>query len=181
MEKYLKAVLGAVAALAFTMETHATTIWKPTDVVATGDVNIILAFNLGISLNGGSLALFEDTAALVPGDELVIGPAGGRFLFTDIGGGSYNVEAFANDISTGSITMDGWEFKLAVDWGNGYGSDTGFTQAGADPNSHLIDFSDGETSGSALVIDLMPVPLPAAAWLFGSALLGLVAVGRRKA
>ena len=36
------------------------------------------------------------------------------------------------------------------------------------------------TRGSFLVKDLSPVPVPAAAWLFGSGLLGLIGVARRK-
>jgi hypothetical protein len=39
---------------------------------------------------------------------------------------------------------------------------------------------DGSQSGSLISDNLSAVPLPAAAWLFGSALLGLVGIARRK-
>lgn len=50
-----------------------------------------------------------------------------------------------------------------------------------------IDADDGLSTGSYsgghwdLNMDLTPVPVPAAAWLFGTGLIGLVAVARRKA
>ncbi|MCB1700895.1 MAG: VPLPA-CTERM sorting domain-containing protein [Pseudomonadales bacterium] len=48
----------------------------------------------------------------------------------------------------------------------------------------IYDFGDGEgpvDTGGVLLVTPSSVPLPAAAWLFGSALLGLGAVKRRKA
>lgn len=181
MKQTLKITLAAAAALVFTMETHAATVWLPTDVVAQGDVNVIELPSFGISLNGGTLALFEDTDPLASGAGLVLGGAGGRFEFSDVGSGNYSVEGFVNGASVGSITMNGTEFKLAVDWGGGFVGDDNFAQAGGDNYSYLIDFSDGPNSGSTLAIDLTPVPLPAAAWLFGTAVLGLAAIGRRRA
>jgi len=45
------------------------------------------------------------------------------------------------------------------------------------------DFSDGyngSTVGMDLVLEMSPVPVPAAVWLFGSGLLGLVGIARRR-
>ena len=36
------------------------------------------------------------------------------------------------------------------------------------------------TSGGALVVDVQPIPVPAAVWLFGSGLLGMVGIARRR-
>jgi hypothetical protein len=47
-------------------------------------------------------------------------------------------------------------------------------------NSYAIQFDNGVT-GQLFGVDLMPVPVPAAVWLFGSGLLGLVGVARRRA
>jgi hypothetical protein len=58
--------------------------------------------------------------------------------------------------SDGPLTDNGFHFK--VRWENAAGTKT----------------------GSLISDDFTPVPLPAAAWLFASALVGLVAVGRRK-
>ena len=180
MKKYFGTILSTLAVLVFAASASATTIWEPTDVTVTGDVNIIQLDSVGLSLNGGTLALFEDTDALVAGNALVLGSGGGQFFFTDNSNGTFTVDALINSVSQGSILMTGMEFILAVDWGNGYVGDLGFSQNATDPTSFILDFDDGVKTGSSLVVDIMVVPLPAAAWLFGSALLGLVAVKRRK-
>ncbi|MCA9470063.1 MAG: VPLPA-CTERM sorting domain-containing protein [Nitrospira sp.] len=53
---------------------------------------------------------------------------------------------------------------------------TTFAALGMDVGSYLWTFSNGET----LSLQIGQVPIPAAAWLFGSALLGLAAVKRGK-
>ncbi len=47
-------------------------------------------------------------------------------------------------------------------------------------NSYAIQFDNGVT-GQILGVDLAPIPVPAAVWLFGSGLIGLVGVARRRA
>jgi len=64
---------------------------------------------------------------------------------------------------------------------------------GADPDNYItlsnvefcgqvisdrVDFSN--TSGSACTFDTSAIPIPAAVWLFGSGLIGLVGIARRK-
>lgn len=44
-------------------------------------------------------------------------------------------------------------------------------------NVHTVDFLGGEIRGQVIV---NPVPIPAAVWLFGSGLLGLIGIARRK-
>lgn len=44
---------------------------------------------------------------------------------------------------------------------------------------YFINFDSGAYA-DLLGVDLQPVPIPAAIWLFGSAMFGMVAVGRRK-
>ncbi len=92
-----------------------------------------------------------------------------------------NVTQFFND------NVNGWEF---FSWGSDYinaGGTTDLTSQFApmifDPNEHYYAFVAG---GSALPttvdVDLQvsAVPVPAAVWLFGSGLLGLIGFNRRK-
>lgn len=58
--------------------------------------------------------------------------------------------------------------------------DYGWDSENQGPQTFTKDFSHA-VAGSFLVREVSAVPIPAAVWLFGSGLLGLVAVARRKA
>ncbi|MCP5131945.1 MAG: hypothetical protein H6985_20470 [Pseudomonadales bacterium] len=182
MNQYVfKSAVGFMTALMMSAAAQAATIWEPTDVSGSGNVNII-QFNIpGLSLNGGTLALFEDTDVAFS-NPLALGSNGGIFAFTDNNNGTFSVQALVNNIPQGpALVMNGWEFSFGVNWGNGYVGDSGYIQDSGDSNTYLISFTDGNNAGESLAVDLTPVPLPAAAMLFGSALLGLVGIKRRKA
>ena len=71
-----------------------------------------------------------------------------------------------------------------MNWGGGYFGDTNFSLLSS-PDTYLIvfdglDASGGRISGNTLAVDLAPIPVPAAAWLFGTGLIGLIGVARRK-
>ena len=165
----------------------AATIWAPTnedtdfiqlDFAGTPDAG------RGISTNGGTLALFDD--ADFGGTALVIGEDGGQVVFTDNNDGSWNAEFFdESDTSGGSITLSGnANFTLGMDWGMGYVGDSNATLISS-PDTYLIvfdgyDAQENPISGNTLAVDLAPIPVPAAVWLFGTGLIGLVAVARRK-
>lgn len=77
----------------------------------------------------------------------------GQTTITDIGGGLYAIDSF----------FDIW---LEISYDNGLN----WSAQLASP-----------TTGQAFThVELQPVPVPAAAWLFGSGLMGLVAWGKRK-
>lgn len=72
------------------------------------------------------------------------------------------------------LTFDGFLFnnvQAAIDFGVTF--DGGFEAEGSETRSII----SGVAYGAAYVA---PVPVPAAAWLFGSGLLGLIGVARRK-
>ena len=78
---------------------------------------------------------------------------------------------------------------MSWDGGTTWYGDAFYSLAGGSPDTYEIVF-DGldctlpcdarEISGSTIGVDLQPVPVPAAVWLFGSGLLGLVGVARRR-
>ena len=165
----------------------AATIWAPTnedtdfiqlDFAGTPDAG------RGISTNGGTLALFDDSD--FGGTALVIGQQGGQVVFSDNNDGSWNAEFFdVSKASGGSITLSGDNsFSLGMDWSAGYYGDSNATLISS-PDTYLIIFdgldgSGAKISGNTLAVDLAPVPVPAAVWLFGSGLLGLVGIARRR-
>ena len=182
MTKLLKAGLGFLAAVVLSAHASAATIWQPTNE----NVNVLTISFLGVDLNGGSLALFED-ATDFSGPALVLGTNGGVFEFTDNENGTYTVNAKVSNASVGTMVITGNQFMLGVKWGAGaYAGDSSYVQDPYDPTIFQISFTDGVNSGSIFAIDLElapdvdPVPVPAAAWLFGSALCALTAIGRRK-
>jgi hypothetical protein len=95
---------------------------------------------------------------------------------TPADGGSNYSAIFGSDTASLGATA---EFELAL-----YDSAsftftlmTGFSKQL--DNAYLISF--GDINGTVQGVDLQPIPVPAAVWLFGSGLLGLVAVSRRRA
>jgi hypothetical protein len=165
-----KSLLGALCAFAFTFlvsgSASASTIFAPTD----GDVNFITS-----TLSGGTLlAMFDDSDTSfsgsnlgIPVPEIVSITAGGLNF------GDYTAENEAS--ATLNLTGSDW-FLLAIstDGGTSWSGDTGYTYLGA--NAYNVHFSDG----TILEVDVKVVPVPAAVWLFGSGLLGLVGLARRK-
>ena len=144
---------------------NAATVFAPTD----GDVNFLLS-----TLTPGTvLAMFDDTDQAFGGSSLTVtvpeivgftGPinSGGDFFATGTGG---------------TLTLAGSDqFILGISTDNGlnWSGDTSVTFMGA--NSYTVNFSDG----SVLEIDVQVIPVPATVWLFGSGLLGLVGIARRR-
>ena len=179
----IKHIITAATFMLATSAATATTIWAPTnidtDFIQFGDSNF------GISTNGGTLALFDDSDTGFA-NPLDIGVNGGQVVFTDNNNGSWNAEVFdVSNASGGSITLSGnTNFSLAIDWGAGYFGDSNFSLLSS-PDTYLIvfdglDASGDRISGNTLAVDLAPIPVPAAAWLFGTGLLGIVGIARRR-
>jgi hypothetical protein len=96
-----------------------------------------------------------------------------------------------NEITkAGGIPVGGVSFNTGVQdvWGLAYSEGTLYGAAGTklysiNPATAIITELGVITAGNGAAIDVAygatrPVPLPAAAWLFGSALLGMIGVGR---
>ena len=163
----LRNVLLATSLLASTSVANATSVFYPTD----GDINFIFE---GGALGGLTLAIFDEEVDFGVGPNLEVDVP--ELIFWD------GVNTLS-DIDANSLTIDG-DFVLAVS------DDGGTTWTGGDinpgsvfthpeANSYAVQFTG--LGGIEVVVDLAPVPVPAAVWLFGSGLLGLVGVARRRA
>ena len=167
----------AIAALMLVSSVASATVWHPTNE----DTDFI-QFGPIINTNGGDLVMFDESD--FGGTALTIGDAGGEVRFSDNGDGSWNAEVFdVNNISGGSITLSGNKnFTLGITWDGGttYYTDSNYALVNA-PDDYRIAFQGKQVVGRTLAIDVAPIPVPAAVWLFGSGLLGLVGVARRRA
>jgi hypothetical protein len=145
----------------------ATTTFTPTD----GNVN---TFDLNgfVPTDDNTFAIFDAGAdlgsathlTLAPFDQVVLAFDGASWTATNEAGDSLDLGATAN-------------FNIAADSGSGFvGGDALPPPIG--PNSWVIGF--GSDAPQLAAVDLTAVPVPAAVWLFGSGLLGLVGVARRK-
>ena len=146
----------------------ASTVFASTD----GNINF---FNNDLS-GSTLLAMFDDSDTSFTGDSLSI-PLPEVITITAGGDNGGDYTATNEGAETLNLTGSGW-FILAVstDGGTSWSGDTGFDIRGT--NSYDVHFSP---NGSVLEVDVRVVPVPAAVWLFGSGLLGLVGVARRKA
>lgn len=94
---------------------------------------------------------------------------------------------FTQTLSTSSGTLDigtDGQFLIAVqsiggssDW---IGGDPNMASVWSVPTANQYAITFGEIGGFDFVVDIAPVPVPAAVWLFGSGLLGLIGLARRK-
>jgi len=165
----LKNIIMGIALLA-SGTTNASTVLIPTDA------NVNFLFDPLPS--GVTLYMFDDddnnsfaaavSNLLVPVPSIVgfSGPQNGDYLASN---------------SNGNLTLtNSPNFVLAV-WdanlnGGTWVGDTNQTWYG-NGNSVELTF---DTSAGLVVVDVQPVPVPAAVWLFGCGLLSLVSIARRK-
>ena len=178
----MKKTFNYLAATAFMLASTAAsaTVWAPTNE----DVDFIQLDPFGLTTDDGILALFDE--ADFGGAALEIGKDGGHVTFT-ASGSDWIAQYFdVNNASGGTITLTGDNnFVLGMDWGSGYVPDDDKPILTSSPDTYLITFRGGTTpdnfkTGQTLAVDVKVVPVPAAVWLFGSGLIGLVGVARRK-
>ena len=163
-------LISIVAGMSMSAMVSAVTIFTPTDGdVNTFDVSGFLG-NIGpdfaIFANegelGGTNRLDLDDFDVVEFDE---GPLG-NWTATNLNG---------DELDLGNAPR----FIFAVSDGNDWiGGDAINYIVGPLPNATFVSFGTDEPQLAA--VDLTAVPVPAAVWLFGSGLLGLVGVARRK-
>jgi hypothetical protein len=162
--KLIYALVGVVSLLTV-VRVEAATVFAPTD----GDVNFLFA-----TLGGGTLAMFDDTDLSFEGSSLTINAP-------EIIGFTGPVNANQDFIATGTNgTLDligSDKFILGLNINGNWLADSGAVSLGA--NAYQVSFSNNGTLVSVDVRVVPAVPVPAAVWLFGSGLLGLVGIARK--
>jgi len=164
-KKTVYALMGVVSVL--TVGRAEASVFAPTD----GNINFVAdTFNAGTIL-----AMFDDSdTGFTSGLDITPLPENIAIAAGGLNPGDWT--ATNESAATLNLTGSDW-FRLAIstDGGLSWSEDTSFSPAGTDLLN--ITFTDG----TVLSVDIKVVPVPAAVWLFGSGLLGLVGVARRKA
>lgn len=145
----------------------AATVWAPTN---PGDnVNIIMTASYSGS---GILALFDDQNMAFSSPGLILN-TNDTVMFTPTGSGYTATNGSGNSL----FLSDTYNFILGMSLDNGLNwiGDT-YTIELTGANAYLVLFSG---VGLTLVADVQVVPLPAAFWLFSTALLGLFGFSAR--
>ena len=157
--KTVYALMGVVSILTIA-RVDAATVFAPTD----GDVNFLFG-----DLAGGALAMFDDSDQSYGGLSLNIDVPG---IVGIVGPVNTNGDHIAVN-SNGALSLTGSDnYILGLNVGGIWIGVSSVVAVGA--NSYTVFFDNG---GSVLQVDaqvIPAIPLPAAVWLFGSGMLGLV-------
>ena len=159
----------SLGALLMASQVNAATIFAPTD----GDVNFLLG-----DLLGAQLAIFDDEDQTYQGSSLgvsigdVVGFAGPN------GFGDHIATNTTTALSKNLTGSSNFILGLSTDNGASWIADAAVIAIGA--NAYTVTFGTGANVIQVDVTVVPPVPVPAAVWLFGSGLIGLVGIARRK-
>ncbi|ARN73082.1 hypothetical protein [Oceanicoccus sagamiensis] len=127
----------------------------------------------GLTLNTG---LFDATFGAYPEDMVDLTTTNLDFTVASFWDGF----GFVNPgfiLETGAPITAGDIITLTMP---GYTHESGFNQINTVGNVSLFGEEAGMGMGGTLTLEVAAVPVPAAAWLFGSAIVGLAGIGRKR-
>ena len=171
--KFTKGLLG-LGALLMASQINAATIFEATNA----DINI------ASTTGGGTFAIFDNEADLNAGTPLLAITLYDRIIVDPTPpAATTSLTISGTPSSTLNITSSNFVFGALASSGNGpwvLGDGTELS-----PGSNLWNITFAGLGGQGgpeikMVVDIQAVPVPAAVWLFGSGLIGLVGVARRK-
>ena len=162
MKGLLQRMLYAVLLYSAAGSVSPATVFVPTD----GDVNFLFG-----DLGGGFLAMFDDGDQNFNGPYINVPVPSVVGIFGPINGAGVHL---ATNEAADSLTLTGSDqFILGLNVGGNWLTETSITPNGG--NAYTLSYDNG---GSLVLVDVTPIPLPAALWLFGSGVLGFMALRR---
>jgi hypothetical protein len=172
----IKVFLVATAFL-MTSAANASTIFAPT----SGDVNFL---NINIDLSANTLVAMFNVDDLGGMNNAVILSSDYESSVAVFSSSTGDFAVDVKDVpppSTGTtydtmtlLGSDNFILGLSTDSGDNWVADTGYTDKSG--GFYDVHFANGDI----LQVDVQVVPVPPAVWLFGSGLIGLVGIARRK-
>lgn len=165
---FSKSLTAVAFVMAFfvSVSAHAASVWwQPTGSA----VNFI-----NVTVPGYTLAMFDvDNFDGLRDAPLEINPITDTINFV----ASVSDFTATSTVTSNSITLfDDNQFVLSISDGSDWFEPVSWSELVPGSNVFSVVF----TNGIAITTNVTPVPVPAALWLFGSGLIGLVAVARRK-
>lgn len=179
MTKRILGLFTVASLMLFSLSTHAATvIWEPAD--DTDPTNIVItSFDYGAGIT--DIAIFDDSdaglaTALLQFD---VGSDADVTFFTADDSGDWSISPAESDETATLSDSDNFIVAVSDDDGATWTADLTFERKGSS-DTYFLTFDDVNINDTIILTKVQPVPVPAALWLFGSAMVGLVVVGRRK-
>lgn len=167
-----KLLLGTVLTLATSVASATAVTWTTTDN------NINYYFENGTEIDNNLYALFDvDNFGGAQDDALVINKPADK-IKVELSGSDFNLTSIYTN-QTITLLNDN-EFILATSSDSGLSWSTVFSAQEIFPGSSWYELTFTTGTLTQVDADLQAVPVPAAAWLFSTGLIGMVAVARRK-
>jgi len=167
--KINKILCGMALGMA-SLSAHAVAVyWEPTD----GNVNFTYTTVAGYSLGIFDVDDFDGSQA----NPLMLNTGAGADTINIVAAGS-NFSATSTVTNSSTTLYNDSQFVIALTDNTDWFEPVSWYELASGSNLYDITFSNG----SVLSIDATPtvVPIPAAVWLFGSGLIGLLGFARRK-
>ena len=176
-ELYIMRITHLLATCVFALASTAANavVWIPDTNSDDGTYQDITFISDGISSVTYDLVFYDAGATPVIGNADTITIDDFTAVIVDISDPAPHTATAGTE---SALLGDTAEFELALYDGATFIEVTSWT-AILPGNTYDIQF--GELSGELKGVDLAPIPVPAAVWLFGSGLLGLVGIARRRA
>lgn len=176
-------IISATALLMFSLGSANAALLNYTitgDVVLGDEFGDLNAFGLTAGDTITATGIFDDSVLTAGSGIIDFSSGSGNTMTINVGTEIFtasNDTGFGTgggpNISLNSLSLTGFDFQAFI----------GTNGAAADFNSNFTSFDDfGYLFGDwQTTVEITAVPVPAAVWLFGSGLLGLAGIARRKA
>lgn len=181
---FKKSSIGLALSLLLASSASNAAIWTTTDGDSTFSDISILTFPPAAST--AVFGIFEDTASSTNPAPTLTFIGASTIKFTQNG---FNWDIInTNDLSNGTL-LGSNNFQIGFLSNGSWVFETASAQVPGANNSWILAFGQGQGNLKLMAANDIapgrleadfPVPLPASVWMMGSALIGLVGVGRRK-